>query len=368
LESVSIEKYQNTIKTQSEDIKHKPGVTIGIPVLNEEDHIERVVNGFLNTRYPNLVEILIADGGSTDRTRHIVKKLSAEDSRVKLLDNPEKYQSFALNKMIEQAKGEVFLRADGHCIYANDYLEKSVGVLVESGARNAGGSQRYVARNRVQAGVAMAVKSFLGNGGARYMDETYEGYADTVFLGCFWTKDLRDLGGFSTSNITNQDSEMNLRIIENFGESVMVSPEIKSWYYPRDSYLKLFKQYFKYGRGRFITRSTHPKSTPLRGLTPFLFVFFLIVYLLIDFNTEEILYSGYFLFFIAVVLIVEMGRTVWENRISFEEEIWQSESKKPGILSRWVHSIISILTMQIGHFSGVFYQMIRKLVFGKKGW
>lgn len=368
MESVSIEKYQNAIKTQSEDIKHKPGVTIGIPVLNEEGHIERVVNGFLNSGYPNLVEILIADGGSTDRTREIVQNLSSKDSRVKLVENPEKFQSYALNKMIELAEGEIFLRADGHCIYADDYLEKSVETLLNFNARNAGGSQRYVARNKVQAGVAMAVKSFLGNGGARYMDETYEGYADTVFLGCFWTKDLKELGGFSTSNITNQDSEMNLRIIETFGESVMVSPEIKSWYYPRDSYLKLFRQYFKYGRGRFITRNAHPKSTPIRGLTPFLFVLFLMGYVVADLITEANLFSGYVLLLLALVVIVEMGRTTQANRRLFGEEIWQGNGKKPGIFSRWFHSVVSVVIMQIAHFSGFLYQIIRRVFLGKKGW
>jgi len=368
LQSVSSTKFSKEIQTHSADITSKPGVTVGIPVLNEEEHIERVVTGFLNTGYPNLVEILVADGGSTDRTQEIVQNLSSKDPRVKLVENREKFQSYALNKMIDLAEGEIFLRADGHCIYADDYLEKSVETLLNFNARNAGGSQRYVARNKVQAGVAMAVKSFLGNGGARYMDETYEGFADTVFLGCFWTKDLKELGGFSTSNITNEDSELNLRLGEKFGKSVFISSSVKSWYYPRDSYLKLFKQYFKYGRGRFITRNAHPKSTPLRGLTPFLFVLFLVGYIVADLTTGVTLYSGYLLLLLALVLIVEMGRTTQANRNLFGTEIWQGNGKKPGIISRWFHSVISVVIMQIAHFSGFLYQILRRVILGKKGW
>ncbi|MEX1013946.1 MAG: glycosyltransferase family 2 protein [Candidatus Paceibacterota bacterium] len=341
---------------------------MGIPVLNEEDHIERVVSGFLKSDYPNLVEILIADGGSTDRTREIVRSLSDEDSRVKLVDNPDKYQSFALNRMIEQAEGEIFLRADGHCLYQEDYLKRNIEVFLETGAKNVGGAQRYVAKNDVQAGTALAVKSFLGNGGAKYMDETYEGYADTVFLGCFWTQDLREIGGFNTKNITNQDSELNLRLTEIFGESVFVSPEIKSWYYPRESYSRLFKQYFRYGRGRFLTKVLHPKNSPIRGLTPFLFTCALLVYLAADLFSGINLYFPEFAVLLGGIVLIESLRIVLVNRKNFNDENWTGDENGPGVLSLWWHTVFSIIAMQIGHFSGFLYQLIRKFIFRVKGW
>ncbi|WP_421773001.1 glycosyltransferase family 2 protein [Gracilimonas sp.] len=345
-----------------------PSVTVGIPVLNEENHIERVLSGFLDTEYPNLQEILVADGGSTDRTKEIVQEISQKDERVRLIDNPEQYQSFALNRMIEQAKGEVFLRADGHCLYQEDYLKNNIEVFLETGAKNVGGSQRYVASNSIQAGTALAVKSFLGNGGAKYMDDTYEGYADTVFLGCFWTKDLREIGGFNTKNITNQDSELNLRLIENFGESVFVSPKIKSWYYPRDSYTKLFKQYFRYGRGRFLTKVLHPKSSPIRGLTPFLFILSLVIYLITDLMTLTNLYFPYVAGFLGAVVLVESLRVVLSNRKEFIKENWTGERKPPGSVSLLLHMACSVIVMQVGHFSGFLYQLFRKVFFGVKGW
>ncbi|MDR9415825.1 MAG: hypothetical protein RI564_06045, partial [Gracilimonas sp.] len=56
-------KNNEAITQQSADIKKQPTVTVAIPALNEEDHIERVISGFLNSDYSNLVEILVADGG-----------------------------------------------------------------------------------------------------------------------------------------------------------------------------------------------------------------------------------------------------------------------------------------------------------------
>lgn len=350
------------------DIEKQPSVTVGIPVLNEEDHIERVVSGFLATNYPNLVEILIADGGSTDRTREVVKKLAVKDSRVKLIDNPDKFQSFALNRMIEKAEGDIFLRADGHCLYQEDYLEKNIEVFLNTGAKNVGGAQRYVAKNAIQAGTALAVKSFLGNGGAKYMDDTYEGFADTVFLGCFWTKDLRKIGGFNTKNITNQDSELNLRLSEIYGESIYVSPEIKSWYYPRSSFYKLFKQYFRYGRGRFLTKVLHPKSTPIRGLTPFLTIFLLIIYGLVDFFTVAPLYFLPVAIFLVLIVLGESLRAVFSEKQHFSEALWKGESNPPNIFSLWIHTAINIVIMQVAHFSGFLYQLLKKMVFRVDGW
>lgn len=345
-----------------------PTVTIGIPVLNEEDHIEKVVSGFLSSNYSNLVEILIADGGSKDKTREIVKRISEKDKRVKLIENKEKFQSFALNKMIDQAKGEVFLRADGHCIYKEDYLEKNIEVFLETGAKNVGGAQRYIARNSVQAGTVFAVKNFLGNGGAKYMDENYEGYADTVFLGCFWTQDLREIGGFNTKNITNQDSELNLRFIEKFGTCVFISKKIKSWYFPRNTYSKLFRQYFRYGRGRFLTKLIHPKSSPIRGLIPFFFLSLLLCYLLLDLIAASDFYFLEFIVVLGVVVLFESLRTVIKYNDLFEREGWKSKNRSPGILTLWFHTAASIVVMQLGHFSGFMFQFLRRLFLGIKGW
>lgn len=362
------EQISKSITRTSVDIEKQQGVTVGIPVLNEEDHIERVVSGFLDTNYPNLVEILIADGGSTDRTREVVKALTSKDERVKLVDNPDKYQSFALNRMISQAEGEIFLRADAHCLYQDDYLEKNIEVFLKTGAKNVGGAQRYVAKNAVQAGTALAVKSFLGNGGAKYMDDTYEGFADTVFLGCFWTKDLRKIGGFNTKNITNQDSELNLRLTEAYGESIYVSPEIKSWYYPRSSPYKLFKQYFRYGRGRFLTKVLHPKSTPIRSLTPFLTICVLVIYGLVDFFTVAPLYFLPVAIFLVLAVLGESLRAVLSEKQHFSETLWKGESIPPSVFSLWIHTTVNIVIMQVGHFSGFLYQILKKVILRAKGW
>ena len=77
------------------------------------------------------------------------------------------------------------------------------------------------------------------------MKDSYNGFADTVFLGCFWTQDLKKLDGFSEINITNQDSELNLRLLEEHGPCIRVSSDIKCWYYPRSSFKGLMTGMFQ---------------------------------------------------------------------------------------------------------------------------
>ncbi|MEQ9309360.1 MAG: glycosyltransferase family 2 protein [Balneolaceae bacterium] len=352
------------------NIKKDPSVTIGIPVLNEEEHIERVISGFLNSDYSNLLEIFVADGGSSDRTTEIVKNISKKDPRVQLLENPEKFQSFALNKMINAANGEIFLRADAHCEYGKDYIEKCVFNLHRDGVKNTGGAARFLATNLVQAGTAISVFSLLGNGGAKHYNPEYEGYSDTVPMGCFYTSDLKKLNGFTESNHTNEDSEINYRLRKNLDGKIYISPEIILQYYPRKSFTGLFKQYFKYGRGRYLTGSMHKGKIPFRSKAPFLFTGTMILLLLIDnLILPNVLGSFYILSACLLLLFFEAMRLAFAKRDYFCKAVWKSETKKPPMAAFvGLYSFVILIIMHFAHFSGYGYQMLRMKVFGKNGW
>ena len=346
-----------------------PALTIAIPTYNEADHIERVITGFLQTTYPQLLEILVVDGGSTDGTQQIVEQVAQVDPRVRLLHNPRKIQSAALNIAIEQAKGEIFLRADGHSIYAPDYIEQSVKTLQKTNALNVGGAQRFIAENTFQAGIALTTKSFLGTGRAKYRNSNYDGYAETVFLGCFWKKDLLAISGYCEESITNEDSELNLRLQKKKKDAIYVSSSIKVWYYPRKNWIGLFKQYVKYGRGRLRTVSEHP-SAPLRARLPFWVVSTGLTLSILDMlilrgklQTKKLALVG------LAIPFFEGLRVTWKSRNTFATEIWRgSQDEIPSLTQRWFWCSIALLTMPIAHFSGYAYQMFRRKILGIKGW
>jgi succinoglycan biosynthesis protein ExoA len=68
----------------------RPFVTLVMPSYNEENYIEECLNSLLRQDYPaDRVEILVADGGSRDRTREIIERVALANPRVRMLDNSE---------------------------------------------------------------------------------------------------------------------------------------------------------------------------------------------------------------------------------------------------------------------------------------
>lgn len=361
------------------EFSNLPSVTVAIPAYNEEAHIEKVVQEFLASKYPRLIEIIIADGNSSDRTQKIVHQISLSDTRVKLLINPHQIQSYALNLILQKAEGDVFLRADAHCEYAPDYVEKCIKALLETKADNVGGAQRFVAAGAFQAGVAIAANSILGNGGAKYRNINYDGYADTVYLGCFWRKalleidnnsDLEVINVFDTSQITNQDAELNQKLLNRNREAIYVSSDIKVWYYPRKTWKSLWIQYLKYGRGRYLTSIKHPDRIQLRGKLPFLFVLTIIILSFLD-----LFFSNLNLHFQEIILVglcipfLESFRVNWNFKERFATEIWRGKVKQmPSFLVRWFYTAVAILTLPLAHFSGYGYQLCRNKIGRIDGW
>ncbi|MEO1432500.1 MAG: glycosyltransferase family 2 protein [Cyanobacteria bacterium J06633_8] len=351
-------------------IDNLTSVSIAIPTYNESSHIEQVLCAFLQTNYPNLIEIFVADGGSTDGTQNIVKKLSQEDSRVKLIHNPLKIQSVGLNLILQECTGDIFLRADAHSDYASDYVERCAEALLESKALNVGGAQRFVAKTSFQLGIALASKSILGSGGAKYRDPEYNGYADTVYLGCFQRQALLDVGGLDTSQLTNEDAGLNQKLLSKSEKAIYISSKIRVWYYPRKTWKSLWIQYFKYARGRYLTTTKHSNESQLRGKLPFLVISGAIFMILIDLlfpqwrlPIVELIPVGIAIFFI------ESLRINWKYRNNFKHEIWRGGEKEvPSFLNRWFFCIISLITMPLAHFSGYAYQLFRHKILRISGW
>jgi succinoglycan biosynthesis protein ExoA len=249
-----------------------PMVTIAMPAFNEERFIETCIRSVWAQDYPReRIEILIADGRSTDRTREILTTLGSEDPRIRVIDNPERLQAAGLGQIVKQARGDVIVRMDVHCEYATNYVSQCVSTLEGTGADNVGGAQRAKAKTHFQQALCAALLSPLGVGGASYRSASAEGFVDTVFLGAFRRAVFERVGLWDPAAATNEDAELNQRIVENGGR-IYLSPSIVVHYFPRDSFRALATQYFRYGRGRARTLLMRGGLPTLRPLIPFLLV------------------------------------------------------------------------------------------------
>lgn len=249
-----------------------PLVTIAMPAYNEERFIEACIRSVQAQDYPrDRIEILVADGRSEDRTRAILAELAVDDPRIHVIDNPERLQAAGLNRMIREARGDIVVRMDVHCEYAPTYVRTCVETLERTGADNVGGAQRAKAKTAFQRALCAALTSPLGVGGASYRDASREGFVDTVFLGAFRKRVFEAIGLYDPRAITNEDAELNQRLLESGGK-IYLSRDIEVHYYPRDSFKTLAKQYYKYGRGRARTLLKLGRFPTLRPVIPFLLV------------------------------------------------------------------------------------------------
>ncbi|CCK78978.1 glycosyltransferase family 2 protein [Desulfobacula toluolica] len=249
-----------------------PFISIIIPCRNEEQFIRKCIDSIISQDYPkSKLEVIVVDGMSDDRTRELLKMYMKEHAFVRLLHNPQKIVSTALNIGIKNARGEIIVRMDVHTEYAPDYISQCFQILKQTGADNVGGAARTKAYTYIQKAISIAYKSPFGVGGAKFHDKNFEGYVDTITYGCWKKLTLEKIGLFDEELVRNQDDELNLRLIRSGGK-IWQSPAIKSWYYPRDSIVTLFKQYVQYGYWKVRVIQKHKMPASIRHIVPGAFV------------------------------------------------------------------------------------------------
>lgn len=244
-------------------------VTAISPCRNERGHIRPFLESLLAQDYPAAAwELIVADGMSDDGTREILRDMEARwTPRLRVIDNPGRIVSTGMNAAIAQARGRYIVRMDCHTEYAPDFIRRSVEILEQTGADNAGGPARTKATGYMQRAIAAAYHSPFSCGGARFHREDYEGYSDTVPYGCWRIERLKQLGLFDEFFVRNQDDELNLRITRSGGR-IWQSPRIRSWYSPRPRLGALFRQYFQYGFWKVAVIRKHKIPASWRHLVP----------------------------------------------------------------------------------------------------
>lgn len=248
-----------------------PGVSYVMPILNEEPYLRTAVHSVLAQEYAGAKEIVLAVGPSNDGTEELVEQLCREDHRIKAVKNPAGRTPIGLNLAIRASTHEVVVRVDAHSELEPGYTSRGVATLLRTGAHDVGGLMDARGRNPFQRAVAAAYHSPLGLGGAAYHSSAPEGPAESAYLGIFKRDVFDQVGYFDETLWRGQDWEMCLRIRQ-AGLTVWFDPELRTGYFPRDSFKKLSAQSYAAGvwRGELAKRYTDGKS--LRHLLPPLMV------------------------------------------------------------------------------------------------
>ncbi len=248
-------------------------VSVIIPCYNEVEYISQCLDSIISNDFPKEnLEISVYDGGSSDGTLEILKKYEKENPFLKIRHNAKKIQSVAMNLGIKEARGDIIIRMDAHTIYDNRYISLIVDLLTSKDVVNVGGPQVGIGKDYITKAIAMTVSSPFVAGNAAYrFEKIKEKYVDTVYLGAWRKKDLLGVGGFDESFAVNEDYELNYRLRAKGGR-ILFSPKIRSEYFVRPSFIKLIRQYVRYGFWKVKTLKKHPKSLAMRQLVAPFFV------------------------------------------------------------------------------------------------
>lgn len=253
-----------------------PTVSIVVPCFNEEKRIRTLLDAIFAQTYPReLLDVTIADGHSTDKTREVIAAFQREHPGLKItvLDNDARTIPAGVNRAIAASRGEIILRLDGHSGPYPDYVEKSVAALEAGRGQNVGGvweirpgAETWVARS-----IAVAAAHPLGVGDALYRHAKQAAAVDTVPFGAWNRLLVEQIGGYDESLLSNEDYEFNARIRQDGGK-IWLDPAIRSLYFARPTLAALARQYWRYGFWKLQMLRRYPKTLRWRQALPPLFV------------------------------------------------------------------------------------------------
>lgn len=245
-------------------------VTVVVPARNEERSIGACLESILAQDYPHL-QVIVVDGASSDATREVVRAVADRDSRVTLLAEEHLGIPASLNVGLAHAEGTWLVRVDAHSTVPADYVRLAVSRLREGRWGGVGGRKDGVGSTPAGRAIAAAMASRFGVGNSLYHFGTYEAEVDHVPYGAYPVDLVRKVGGWDERLTANEDFEFDYRL-RMAGVRLLFDPRLAITWESSQSVRALFRQYFRYGRGKADVAVLHPVSVSPRHVLPPLFV------------------------------------------------------------------------------------------------
>ncbi|WP_189577549.1 glycosyltransferase [Marinobacter zhanjiangensis] len=197
-----------------------PFVSFIIPALNEEENILCVIQSIKSTMPDQTYQIIIADNGSTDRTRSI-----AEAAGSIVLKEPEATIASLRNFGVESAKGDILVFLDADITLAQDWHK----ILIED-YQSWPGDRLIITGNRC---LAPDSGEFIVKNWFNKLSNTRSNYINSGHM--ITTKTMHNkINGFDSNLKTSEDYDYCLRAIKENG-TIRPNTSLKAYHhgYPR---------------------------------------------------------------------------------------------------------------------------------------
>jgi glycosyltransferase involved in cell wall biosynthesis len=216
---------------KSEIGNQAPLISIIVPTFNRGHFLERCLRSVLDQTYRRL-ECLVMDGGSKDGTVALLQRLAAADPRLRFISEPDQGETYATNKGLDLARGDILGIQASDDFYVPDAVEKSVEFLLAH--------PQYVGVGADVLYVDPAGKS-LGRGAVTYRGELSPERLKRILVlryvvcpvmhGTFfgWRQRLRRHGKFDPEFSVCPDVEFYLRVLAG-GDRIGSLPRVHTYY------------------------------------------------------------------------------------------------------------------------------------------
>jgi cellulose synthase/poly-beta-1,6-N-acetylglucosamine synthase-like glycosyltransferase len=168
------------------------------------------------------------------------------------------------------------------------------------GAVNVGGLMFADSEKGLRRTIAQAMRSKLGVGSSKFHTGGSAGESETVYLGTFKKSAVLAVGGFDERYIRAQDWELNYRLRKN-GGLIWFDPRLVVTYRPRNTFRKLAKQYFQYGRWRRVITRQHQNTMNFRYLAPPIAVLIILLSVFFAVLLDPVLITPVIIYFASLI-------------------------------------------------------------------
>ncbi len=268
-------------------------VTVLIAARNEEAGIHKTIEDILAQQYPKaLLEVIIADDHSTDRTAEII--LSYADRGIKLLQLKEdralnSYKKKAISEAIRLSTGDLMVATDADCRMGPHWLEAIVTKFEESNVLMLSSPVAFFEdKNLFESMQALEFSAFIGlgaatigNGKASTCNGANLAYKKSVF---------NEVGGFKgIDDLASGDDELLLqKIAARYPQGIQFLKQREAIVY---THAKPNWEEFKQQRRRWASKSVKYKDKSIVALS----VGFWLFNVLILVNLVAGIFNPYFL-------------------------------------------------------------------------
>jgi len=376
---------KNKIFEYPELTKHY-SVSVLIPSYNEENTIKETVESIFNSDYDNIVEVIVINDGSKDKTVQVVKNLQKKYINLRFLDKPNSGKADSLNQAIKIAKGEIIAVVDADSYPDKESIKKLVGYFDDTNV-GAVTSAVFVRNKENLLSKIQQIEYIVLAWTRKLLDFIDSVYVTNGPLSMYRKKFLLEIKGFDTKTVT-EDIEVTWHLLSKGYKSKMclsafvttTSPStFKKWWRQRERWgigglqaiFKYRKNFLKNGMFGFFV-IPFVSLTILLSISVFIFGIYIIsknffqTYLATKysflantyiFSLQEInLYPSILIFFTAVLFVTAFfyNRYIL-NTLGAKKGEWEEVKN---LFNRMFYLLIYLTLYPIIWFSSM-YRMIK---------